>query len=147
MRIAVFGLGYIGTVTAAGLAAQGHQVCGVDVDRLKVESIRAGVSPVVEPGLDDLVAEAVRSGHLTVTDDPAVALDRADLSLLCVGTPSTPQGGTDLTYLRRAVDDIRAATAAATRSERPSKVSGAALRRRYRSPVASPSTRAIPSLT
>ena len=59
MRIAVFGLGYVGTVTAAGLASRGHEVCGVDVDPVKVDLIRSGRSPVVEPGIDELVATAV----------------------------------------------------------------------------------------
>jgi GDP-mannose 6-dehydrogenase len=114
MKIAVFGLGYVGTVTAAGLASQGHEVWGVDVDPVKVDLIRSGRSPVVEPGIDELVATAVGRGDLSATTDPAVALNRAEVSLLCVGTPSMPQGGTDLTYLRRALDDIRGALAVAT---------------------------------
>lgn len=114
MRIAVFGLGYVGTVTAAGLASRGHEVCGVDVDAVKVDHIRSGQSPVVEPGIDELIASAVVSGNLTATTDPVVALDRADVSLLCVGTPSMQQGGTDLSYLRRALDDIRQAFSVAT---------------------------------
>jgi GDP-mannose 6-dehydrogenase len=114
MRIAVFGLGYVGTVTAAGLASRGHEVCGVDVDPVKVDHIRSGHSPVVEPGIDELVAAAIASGALTATTDPIVALDRADVSLLCVGTPSMPQGGTNLSYLRRALDDIREGLAVAT---------------------------------
>jgi GDP-mannose 6-dehydrogenase len=114
MRIAVFGLGYVGTVTAAGLSSRGHEVCGVDVDAVKVDHIRSGRSPVVEPGVDQLIATAVESGRLRATVDPGVALERADVSLLCVGTPSLPQGSTDLTYLRRALDDIRRGFAAAT---------------------------------
>jgi GDP-mannose 6-dehydrogenase len=114
MRIAVFGLGYVGTVTAAGLAARGHDVVGVDVDPVKVELVRAGRSPVVEPGIDELLAPAVAAERLRVTNDPAEALERADVSLLCVGTPSLPQGDTDLTYLRRAVEDIRSALSVAT---------------------------------
>ena len=114
MRIAVFGLGYVGTVTAAGLASGGHQVCGVDVDAVKVDFIRSGRSPVVEPGIDELVAAAVERGDLSATTDPVVALDRADVSLLCVGTPSMPQGGTDLTYVRRALNDIHQGLAQAT---------------------------------
>jgi GDP-mannose 6-dehydrogenase len=113
MRIAVFGLGYVGSVTAAGLASRGHQVCGVDVDDLKVGLITAGRSPVVEPGIDDLVAHGVATGCLRATTDAAQALDCADLSLVCVGTPSTPQGGTDLSHLGRALLDIRAALAVA----------------------------------
>jgi GDP-mannose 6-dehydrogenase len=114
MRIAIFGLGYVGTVTAAGLASQGHKVWGVDVDPVKVEQIRSGRSPVVEPGIDELIATAVERGDLNATTNPVLALDRADVSLLCVGTPSMPQGGTDLTYLRRALDDIREALTVAT---------------------------------
>jgi GDP-mannose 6-dehydrogenase len=113
MRIAIFGLGYVGTVTAAGLASQGHDVWGVDVDAVKVDHIRSGQSPVVEPGIDDLIATAAGKGRLRATTDPVVALDRADVSLVCVGTPSSPHGGTDLTYLRRALQDIRQAMAAA----------------------------------
>ncbi len=109
MRIAVFGLGYVGTVTAAGLASRRHSVCGVDVDEMKVGLIREGRSPVVEPGLDELVAAGVAKGFLTATTDAAEALERADVSLICVGTPSTPHGSTDLEYVRRAVADIREA--------------------------------------
>ena len=114
MRIAIFGLGYVGTVTAAGLASRGHQVCGVDVDDVKVDLIRSGRSPVVEPDLDELVASAVQHGDLTATTDPLEALDRADVSLLCVGTPSMSQGGTNLKFLQRALDDIREGLTAAT---------------------------------
>lgn len=109
MRVAVFGLGYVGTVTAAGLASQGHHVVGVDVDTLKVETIRDGRSPVVEPGVEELIHEAVAAGLLTATHDSAVALERADVSLICVGTPSGPGGGTDLGFISRAVADIRRA--------------------------------------
>jgi GDP-mannose 6-dehydrogenase len=114
MKIAVFGLGYVGTVTAAGLASQGHEVWGVDIDPVKIDLIRSGRSPVVEPGIDELVGTVVGRGDLSATTDAAVALNRADASLLCVGTPSMPQGGTDLTYLRRALDDIQGALAVAT---------------------------------
>lgn len=113
MKIAVFGLGYVGTVTAAGLASRGHSVCGVDVDEIKVGHIRSGQSPVVEPGISELVAGAVQSGNLTATTNPVEALDLADVSLLCVGTPSSPQGGSDLTYLQRALSDIREGLATA----------------------------------
>lgn len=109
MRIAVFGLGYVGTVTAAGLASRGHEVFGVDVDPVKVQMISAGRSPVVEPGLEQLVADGARSGRLRATTEAAEALVAADVSLLCVGTPSTQAGSTDLTYLKRAIEDIRTA--------------------------------------
>ncbi|TDD60751.1 UDP-glucose/GDP-mannose dehydrogenase family protein [Kribbella antibiotica] len=106
MKVAVFGLGYVGSVTAACLAAAGHDVWGVDVDTAKVGPITEGHSPVVEPGLDELVADGVTAGRLHATTDPRLALDRADVSLICVGTPSTPAGSTDLTYIKRAVRDI-----------------------------------------
>jgi GDP-mannose 6-dehydrogenase len=113
MRVAVFGLGYVGTVTAAGLSSRGHRVVGVDVDELKVEAIRHGRSPVVEPGIDDAIASGVAAGTLTATTDARVALDKADLSLICVGTPSAPNGDTDLTYVSRALADLRDAMAEA----------------------------------
>ncbi len=109
MKVAVVGLGYVGTVTAACLATNGHDVWGIDVDAAKVDEIRAGRSPVAEPGLDALVEQAVAGGTLHATTSCADALDRADVSLVCVGTPSTARGGTDLSYVRRAVDDIVAA--------------------------------------
>ena len=113
MKVAVVGLGYVGTVTAACLAANGHQVCGVDVDAAKVGEICAGRSPVAEPGLDDLVGQVVAAGALRATTSCPDALDGAELSLVCVGTPSTARGGTDLAFIRRAVDDIAAALRAA----------------------------------
>ncbi len=109
MKVAVFGLGYVGTVTAAVLAANGHDVRAVDVDARKVAMITAGVSPVVEPGLDALVATAVATGALSASGEPSVALEDADLSLICVGTPSAPTGSTDLRFVLRAVTDIAAA--------------------------------------
>jgi GDP-mannose 6-dehydrogenase len=109
MKVAVVGLGYVGTVTAACLAANGHDVWGVDVDAAKADDIRAGRSPVAEPGLDSLVAEGVARGSLHATTSCAEAVERADVSLVCVGTPSAARGAADLSYIRRAVEDIAAA--------------------------------------
>ena len=109
MKVAVVGLGYVGTVTAACLASRGHDVWGVDVDAAKVDEIRSGRSPVAEPGLDALVSQTVADGRLQATTSCADALDQADVSLVCVGTPSAARGGTDLSYVRRAVDDLVAA--------------------------------------
>jgi GDP-mannose 6-dehydrogenase len=106
MRVAVFGLGYVGTVSAACLAANGHDVWGVDPDQFKVAAISAGHSPVLEPGLPSLVAESVSSGTLHATVRPHDALEKADVSLLCVGTPSSSNGETDLTYIYRVLEDI-----------------------------------------
>jgi GDP-mannose 6-dehydrogenase len=114
MKVAVFGLGYVGTVTAACLALRGHDVRGVDVDAAKVEEVRAGRSPVAEPGLDEMVARTVADGTLHATICCAEALDRAEVSLVCVGTPSAPTGGTDLSCIRRSVDDIGTALARVT---------------------------------
>jgi GDP-mannose 6-dehydrogenase len=106
MKVAVVGLGYVGTVTAACLAAGGHDVWGIDIDPAKVDDLSRGRSPVAEPGLDALVARAVADGTLHATSSRAQALDHAEMSLVCVGTPSTPRGATDLSYLRRAVAEI-----------------------------------------
>ena len=106
MKVAVFGLGYVGTVTAACLAANGHDVWGVDPDELKVAAVSSGRSPVVEPGLEALLAKSVSSGNLHATVHPARALEGADVSLLCVGTPSTSSGETNLSYIYRVVEDV-----------------------------------------
>jgi GDP-mannose 6-dehydrogenase len=115
MKVAVIGLGYVGTVTAACLAANGHDVWGVDVEEAKVEDISSGLSPVSEPGLDALVAQVVADGTLHATVSCAEALEGAQVSMVCVGTPSTARGGTDLTHVTRAVNDV----AAALRTVRP----------------------------
>ena len=114
MKVAVVGLGYVGTVTAACLASRGHHVWGVDIDAAKVDEIRSGRSPVTEPGLDALVSRAVAEGRLRAATSCTDALDRADVSLVCVGTPSAARGGTDLSYVRRAIDDLVAALRATT---------------------------------
>jgi GDP-mannose 6-dehydrogenase len=106
MRVAVFGLGYVGTVSSACLAAAGHDVWGVDPDVLKVAAVSAGQSPVLEPGLQSLVAQGVASGNLHATARPDEALENADVSLLCVGTPSSASGESNLGYIYRVVEDI-----------------------------------------
>lgn len=114
MRVTIVGLGYVGAVTAAGLAARGHVVTGVDVDEGKVALLAAGRSPVVEPGLPELIAAGVASGRLTATTQMSVALDRAEVCLVCVGTPSGLHGETDLAFLARALGQVRAALPHAT---------------------------------
>jgi len=111
MRIAVFGLGYVGSVSAASLAAAGHDVIGVDVDHHKLSLIRGGRPPVSEPGLDDLLGRVVAEGKLVVTDDTAAAVAAAELSLVCVGTPSRRNGSLDITFLERVMAQIGAALA------------------------------------
>ena len=104
--LGVFGLGYVGCVSAACFAKAGWEVIGVDVNNLKVDMINQGSSPVVEPGVAELVTEVVRSGRLRATTDPCEAVEAAALSLICVGTPSTPSGALDLTYVARVCEDI-----------------------------------------
>jgi len=106
VKVAVIGLGYVGTVTSAGLASNGHTVCAVDVNPSKVAMLGDGHSPVVEPGLDDMVRAVTASRALTATNDPGVALEDAELSLICVGTPSSSTGRTDLQFVTRAVEDV-----------------------------------------
>jgi len=108
MRVSVFGLGYVGSVSAASFAADGHDVVGVDVIAEKVDAINAGRSPLVEPGLDDLLHQGVASGRLRATSNTADAVNTTDLSLICVGTPSRKNGSLDLTYLLRVCEEIGA---------------------------------------
>jgi GDP-mannose 6-dehydrogenase len=104
--LGVFGLGYVGCVSAACFAKAGWQVIGVDVNSMKVDMINQGSSPVVEPGVAELVAEVVKSGRLRATTDACEAVEAAGLSLICVGTPSSPNGALDLTYVARVCEDI-----------------------------------------
>src|SRR5947209_6252222 len=106
MDVALFGLGYVGSVTATCLAARGHRVTGVDTDPGKVAAINDARSPVIEPGLDELVTEGVRSGRLRATASISEALLTAELSLVCVGTPSRDDGSTDLRQVTRVVEEI-----------------------------------------
>jgi GDP-mannose 6-dehydrogenase len=97
MKISIFGLGYVGAVSLACLARDGHTLIGVDIDRAKLELIRGGRTPVVEEGMVELMAKVASSGRVCVTDDVARAVLGSDLSLICVGTPSAPNGSQDLT--------------------------------------------------
>ncbi|PYQ33892.1 MAG: GDP-mannose dehydrogenase [Acidobacteria bacterium] len=106
MQISVFGLGYVGCVTASCLAKAGHEVIGVDVNSEKVEMINAGISPVIEPGLGDLVADAVSHGRLKATISSDEAIGQSDLAMICVGTPSARNGRIDLTAIQRVGRDI-----------------------------------------
>jgi GDP-mannose 6-dehydrogenase len=109
MRVSVFGLGYVGSVSAASFAADGHQVVGVDVNPDKVATVNAGRCPIVEPGLDVLLATGVAEGRLRATTDAAEAVADSEVSLLCVGTPSRRNGSLDLTYLERVAAQVGAA--------------------------------------
>jgi len=101
MQISVFGLGHVGSVTAACLAQSGHRVLGVDIDAAKVEAVAAGRAPVVEPGLAELIAAGRRAGRLAATTDPQAAVLGSEASLVCVGTPTRPDGRPDMRPLER----------------------------------------------
>jgi len=95
MRVSVFGLGYVGAVTSACLAQAGHEVTGVDVNHEKVAMVNAGASPIVEPGLGDLLTGVVAAGRLRATSSGEKAVADTDLALICVGTPSQANGRPD----------------------------------------------------
>jgi GDP-mannose 6-dehydrogenase len=115
MRVTVFGLGYVGCVSAGCLVGSGHSVVGVDVNPLKVEQINAGVSPVIEPGLDRLIAEGRRSGGLAATQDGRAAVESSDVSLVCVGTPSNQNGSLDHRHVEKVCAEIASALASIDR--------------------------------
>ena len=107
MKVSVFGLGYVGSVSAAAFAADGHTVVGVDVNSDKVASLNQGRSPIVEKGLDELIQTAAANGSLRATTHTDEAVLATDLSLLCVGTPSRKNGSLDLSYLTRVCEQDR----------------------------------------
>ncbi|MCS7065982.1 MAG: hypothetical protein NZL85_06865, partial [Fimbriimonadales bacterium] len=106
MRVSVFGLGYVGAVSAACFAKEGHTVIGVDVDSYKLSLIRQGRAPVVEENLEPLLQDAVRAGRLQVTDCAEEAVHQTDLSLICVGTPSKENGDLRTDFLERVASEI-----------------------------------------
>jgi GDP-mannose 6-dehydrogenase len=106
MKVSVFGLGYVGSVSAASFAADGHTVIGVDVNSDKVASLNEGRSPIVEKGLEDLIRTATATGSLRATTATVDAVRATEVSLLCVGTPSRKNGSLDLSYLERVCEQI-----------------------------------------
>jgi GDP-mannose 6-dehydrogenase len=102
MRVVVVGLGYVGSVCSACLASRGHSVVGVDVSESKVAEIQSGKSPIVETGLEDLIAEARKQDRLTATTRIADAMPGAEVVLICVGTPSREDGSLNLDHVKRA---------------------------------------------
>ena len=113
MKISVFGLGYVGCVSAACLAARGNEVVGVDVNPTKIDLITRGRAPVVEERIGELTAEVVASGALRATTDVAEAVAATEISLVCVGTPSAPNGSLSTAYLERVAEEIGGALAEA----------------------------------
>jgi GDP-mannose 6-dehydrogenase len=106
MRLSVFGLGYVGSVTAACMAGLGHHVIGVDINASKVDALNAGRSPIVEARVDELVAKAYQTGQLSATTDASAAICDSELSFVCVATPSLRNGKLDLTHIRHVCREI-----------------------------------------
>src|SRR5262245_36122053 len=111
MRISIFGMGYVGVVTGACFAKNGHEVLGVDIDPHKVRRVQQGQSPVLEEGIDALVGAMVSAGRLTATEDHARAVQESDVSLVSVGTPGLPNGALDLRAVLAVVRQIASALA------------------------------------
>jgi GDP-mannose 6-dehydrogenase len=106
MKISIFGLGYVGAVSLACLARDGHSVIGVDVDEAKLDLIRSGKTPVVEEGMVDLMARVAAAGKVSVTKDAVQAVLDSELSLICVGTPSAPNGSQDQSAMLKLAHDL-----------------------------------------
>ena len=106
MRISIFGLGYVGAVSLACLARDGHDVTGADIDEHKLALIRAGRSPIVEEGIQALMETVVASGRVSLTADAGSAVAASDISFVCVGTPALPNGSQDLRAIERLADQI-----------------------------------------
>lgn len=111
MKISIFGIGYVGCVSAACFAHAGHDVIGVDVNPTKVDIINSGKSPIVEPQMNELIHDVVKSGKLRATTDSLEAVKASDISLVCVGTPSKSNGSLDLGHVARVCEEIGAALA------------------------------------
>jgi GDP-mannose 6-dehydrogenase len=111
MKISIFGIGYVGCVSAACFAHAGHDVIGVDVNPTKVDIINNGKSPIVEPQMNDLIHDVVKAGKLRATTDSSEAVKSSDISLVCVGTPSKSNGSLDLRHVARVCQEIGAALA------------------------------------
>jgi len=109
LSISVFGLGYVGSVSAACFASMGHQVTGVDVNPAKVEMMESGRSPIIEAGMNELVAEGNRACRLHATVDSIAAVLESDVSFVCVGTPSLRSGKLDLRHIEKVAAEIGAA--------------------------------------
>jgi GDP-mannose 6-dehydrogenase len=106
VKVAIFGLGYVGSVTAGCLARNGHSVIGVDISESKLDNIRNGRAPLGEAGLDDIIKDAVEAGRLTVSDNAEFAVSNSELSLVCVGTPNLDSGALTTGHLKRVCEQI-----------------------------------------
>ena len=108
MRIAIFGLGYVGLTAAGCLTKEGHSVLGVDVSEVKVLQINAGHSPIKEPGLEELIQIAVATGKLECVKEAGARINDCEMAIVCVGTPSAPDGSHNMTYIAEVSRQIAA---------------------------------------
>ena len=106
MNISIFGLGYVGSVSAACLANKGYHVIGVDSNKVKVDLVNSGKAVIIEPELKELTAEVVATGHLRATQDVSDAILNSQLSFICVGTPSQKNNSLDLMYVKHICEEI-----------------------------------------
>jgi GDP-mannose 6-dehydrogenase len=106
LKISIFGLGYVGAVSAGCLAHDGHEILGVDPVQTKVDLINSGRSPIVEADIDTIIQSTAEAGRFRATTDVAEAIRLTDLSFVCVGTPSQANGSLDLSYIRRVCEQI-----------------------------------------
>jgi GDP-mannose 6-dehydrogenase len=106
LKVALFGLGYVGCVSAGCFASSGHEVYGVDVNPVKVDILRSGKSPIIEKDVGELIADAVESGRLHATTSASEAVHATEVSLICVGTPSNPNGSLDLRHIYKVAEEI-----------------------------------------
>ncbi|WP_421903552.1 nucleotide sugar dehydrogenase [Maridesulfovibrio sp.] len=108
MKVSIFGLGYVGSVSAGCLAKGGHEVIGVDPNQVKVDMINSGQTPIIEDQIGDIIQQAVQRGALKASTSAEEAIFSSEISLVCVGTPSQFNGSLDLSYVRRVCEDIGA---------------------------------------
>src|SRR3954463_4364955 len=105
-KISIFGLGYVGAVSLACLARDGHEMTGVDIDEAKLEMLRRGQAPIVETGIQELTRSVIRHGNVTVTDSVRDAILASDVSFVCVGTPARSNGSQNLDAITRVAEQI-----------------------------------------
>ena len=109
MKLSIFGIGYVGCISAACLAGGGHSVIGVDVNPTKVRILNDGTSPIVEEGIAELIDEVVKAGRLRATTDTLDAVANSEISLVCVGTPSNQNGSLDLRHVKNVCEQVGSA--------------------------------------
>ena len=109
MKISIFGMGYVGAVSAGCLANDGHEVIGVDPNQTKVDLINSGQTPIIEKDIGEMVASGVAAKRLRATSNVHEAVLDSDISLICVGTPSQLNGNLDLSFVRRVCEEIGSA--------------------------------------